>query len=659
MSTVISTGFLLKGSKKKKTGKKERGLKKHEVEKLRSLIEMEDPDWVRPDIFTHIFDNIDDYCFADDTEFVSESTRELGLPPSEIHSEHGYLVTRIKASKLLEMYQSGRVMSSVFTGQDPKFYSTENVKHAATHAANHWGQRSSSWHQSAGMNFLRIPAECFDDGMWEDQYIHNGYVYILDCVDIEHRLWGIVGFQLDLVSIRPSSGENMYFEHPSLKIQGEDTIGRIRINGLRLSEIVKLANKNKKKYSKEITEEDVLSRFDIGSLPVNLFPMWEPDKTHDYYHKTNGDRDEKSTAQLLHSKSSGIIATRIKMNSSPKYGRSKSSDGETLPFFSNKKNYSDKERESLKPYMDYKMVIHMCLNGWNFVPSSDSKIRDFYHKKNGYSDYLHEWDEIEQSVNNAFFTLDEIFIHRTITKDNRLPPQHIQQVLGILIFAEKQGRQFIDSRKLCHAFYDYLSNNMYAPRAKGQGKLVKTEFGTYMGYSEVSSYEWCHEHLVKNLFYNQDGTWKSDDELFDKFGMVRKNPLFQEEFSESQIKDAMNKQNCLDIDGESLNEKDDLVEGGHIVSKRELFRTNQEERDAAAIREGIDIDGKFYDSENCMAISKYHNRRMRSLPRSIYWEIMHESDEVVNAAVAEFDREVDKRLLDRLNKSKQIDSTVS
>ena len=58
----------------------------------------------------------------------------------------------------------------------------------------------------------------------------------------------------------------------------------------------------------------------------------------------------------------------------------------------------------------------------------------------------------------------------------------------------------------------------------------------------------------------------------------------------------------------------------------------EDERNQAFEEEGL---GDIFDYEkNCMAMSRYHNRRMGCLRLSEYVKIMDESDEVVKLAVS-------------------------
>jgi Holliday junction resolvase len=626
----------------KKKNKKIKELSSEQVESLTKLIEMGDPDWVNPEVFENLFGNIEEYGFKNTDEFIEDAVRELGIGSHTIHPEHGYIQTQIKASKLYEMYIGGNLISTIHTGQDPKYYNTENIGHAEIHAANHWGNNSSAWHLPGAMNFLKIDSTLLGEHLRKSE----NHDYVLDAVDIEHRLWGMIGFQMDLVAIRPSDGSVLYFEHPSIKN------GKIPVNGKRLSQIVDFANKNLNTGSIPLTKEDVLKRFDIGTFPIILFPMWTPTGCRGFFFKINGDRKSKTIAQLLHSEDNSEIMTKIKEHCSPKYSRSKSSRGKLLPFF--EEHYTNASKEKLRTFMDFQIVFSMVSKGMKFVPSSDRDIRSFYNKTNGYSIIYN--NEIINATVEIFEALYSIFSY----KSKEIKPQHIQQVVMICHhISEHMGSQIINDELFGQNFFRFIENNMTEPRKLGQTKSVKTEFGTHMGYGETKSYDFCHQYIIENFLYkDKDGNDISKDSLDDHLatlGIVRL-PKFSNKFSPSQIMASKNKQEGLDIDGKPFHEKkgrNSKIEGAHVIPNFELEQYTAQEVDAAAIREGIAIDGKFVDSENCIAMSFYHNRRMKELPLSKYLPIMHEPDEVVKNAREDFKKSVLEFVSNRYNRTSQ------
>jgi Holliday junction resolvase len=635
---------LFKNSPVKKKNKKTKELSSEQVKSLTKLIEMEDPEWVNPEIFENLFEDIEEYNFKNIDECIQDAGRELGIGSYTIHPEHGYIQTQIKASKLYEMYISGNLISTVYTGQDPKYYSKENIKHAGSHAANHWGTMSSSWHMPGAMNFLKINTSLLSGEMLKSKQ----HKYVLDCVDIEHRLWGMIAFQMDLVAIRPSDGVVLYFEHPSIKN------GKISVNGKRLSQIVDYANRNLKKGSVPLTKEDVLKRFDVGAFPLILFPMWAPQKCHNFYFTINGGRVEKTIPQLFHSESSGEIMTRIKELSSPKYSRSKSSRGKLLPFFEN--HYSDSSKESLRTFMDFNLVLQMVIEGMKFVPSSDSKIRSFYDKTNGYSN--HYDDDVEKMTVSIFEALEPIFAQRHNNKE--IKPQHIQQVVMLCYYiSDLMGCQIGNDELFGQRFFRFIENNMTEERKPGQTKSVKTEFGTHMGYGDLKAYHFCHKHIIENLILRDEEGNEVSKDNFDNHLLslgIERLPKFSNKFTPSQIMASKNKQEGLDIDRKPFHEKkgrNGKIEGAHAIPNFELEQYTAQEVDAAAIREGIAIDGKSVDSENCIAMSFYHNRRMKELPLSKYLPIMHESDEVVKKAIEDFKKSVSEFVSNRYNRTSE------
>jgi hypothetical protein len=170
-------------------------------------------------------------------------------------------------------------------------------------------------------------------------------------------------------------------------------------------------------------------------------------------------------------------------------------------------------------------------------------------------------------------------------------------------------------------------------------------FGTDMANSSTSNYESAWKYIRKHFLGNGKSylSMKSEDELFE-IGIVPIGSELPRLFPNGTIKLSALQNKGLDIDGVSFEEKGVIPVGGHIISDWELNELSDYERDIAAKREGCFLNNEFEFTQNCRAMSKYHNDRMGVLPLSIYMEVINESDKVVRVREKQFREEVTSRL---------------
>jgi hypothetical protein len=589
----------------KKLNSPSKNLTTTDKELLAKLIEMRDPDWITPELFETIVHKMQLGGFNSRDEFEKLLRTHLDVENIVWNDHHEYPEALVKASTLFHFYNDERLISSVFTGQDPKSYSQANYDVAGKHAGYHWGnQAGSAWHQAGAVNLIRVSFGIVNG--------KENFRYILDTVDIEHRLWGIIGFQMGLVPLR-SSGEPLTFEHQNLQAPGNS----IDVTGLTLPEIVIEANQNLKPGRPYFTRQDILDRFDRGRIKLKIFPMWTPEQCRRYYTTVN-DHVEKTIAQLLHA-NSGCHNETIKFISSLKYHRSKTSDGRFHPFFTN--CFSDATQTSLETFMVTHMITQFVLNGNNFVDSGDVALEKKYSDTNG---YYRKFDRVTQDTLWEHLNLLENVLSITSKKDNPAR-QRIQQILALNSYLESNSFRIHDHERFGRKIHIFFQTQMWNPLVNGK-KNGKTTFGMDMGSQTKSSYKKAFVFLCREFLKDC-----SDEKHLNTLGIVRIAEKPKRVFSKEQIQMSRFEVDDLDIDGTPFDSTTDVV-GGHIISDYEIACSTPEQLNAAAVREGIDVDGVFIENNNCRAMSKYHNNRMGVLPLSEYMKILGESKVVVSKA---------------------------
>lgn len=564
-------------------------------EKLKELIEQQTPDWCTKDLYDKLISNWDTYKM-ERSLFIASVLSIFKISPDDlIHNPKWKCVSfRVSPSILLERYNNGLIFSTPATGQDPKSSNSINQKSAAFHAGRQWGDvDGSDWINFGTFNLVQYP---------------NGRM-VLEPTDVEHRLWGLIGFQLGLIQLK--SDESLYFYH-SL-IDG----GKMCVNNLKLSQIVEKANKNLKKgVTDKITEEDVLSRFNKGTFPVTILPMYDEKMCHKYFREINSS-DEKTKPQLLHAKSEESNLS-IKKFSSIKNERFLGNDDELHPFY--KHCFDEASKVSLNTLMISHMVYQYLLNS-DFVPTSDTPIYDAYVKLEGY-DKSYNFESELQCVSTLNHLYD-IFKYRTELNPSR---QQILQILALSDYIQSENLFIADKELFINEFYEFLKEHQHEIDDKGNKK--KLPFATNMMSSDYENLKTAHQYIKTHFLSNGDEALKYSNDRLPEIGIVRLGSKIPRLFKQYVIDKSVKDYKGLDIDKKPFTEK---PVGGHIISDFELLTLNDEQRSEAFLSEGL--GSKFSHDKNCRAMSSYHNLRMGILRLSEYMEIINESDDVVKKAI--------------------------
>jgi len=598
----------------------------HTVEPtMEAIIAMDAPSWHTKKIWEEYQSQFEKLRkqFSDQNTFKKLMVQELivSLNKLEFQRNRGSLRTRLSSKILQEKFMSAYLFSTPDTGQDPKMENDKNLHEAAKHAARHWGSNpsgESDWITDVSLNVVMYP---------------NGKV-VFKPVNGEHRLWGIIGFQLGLIPLISPDGKDLFFY--SKKLHG----GAIKVNDLTSSEIVELANDNLVDRYKIVREQEVLDRFNGNTVPVELLPMYDNEQCTSYFREVNDSASDKKAPQMLHA-FSDFSNLRIRTFGSIKNHRFFGSDDKLNPFAQD--CFTTSQNVKLIPFMHIHMITQFEIKK-GFVKSTDDALFENYLQLNGYRDHYDAKFVLERRVVEDLYFLHSVF---KFYPEKNPSKQNVQQVLMIRKHLIENGLRILDTKLFMQKFYEFVKTNSNEINKK-TGRLDKkarTAFGTDMANSSLTNYESAWKFIRKNFIGNGKNylSMKSEDDLF-QIGIVPIGLDLPRFFSKDRVDISVLENKGLDIDGVSLEEKRSVPVGGHIISDWELKQLSDYERDIAAKREGCFLNDEFEFTQNCRAMSKYHNDRMGVLPLSIYMEVINESDEVVRAREKQFREEVVSRL---------------
>lgn len=591
---------------------------------MENIIAMDAPKWHTKNIWEEYQTQFQELCkqFSDMKTFKQLMVRELyvSLKKLEFQKNRGSLRTRLSSKILAEKFTSGLIFSTPDTGQDPKMVNEHNLLEAGKHAARHWGSNpsgESDWIQDISLNAVIYP----------DKKI------VFKPVNGEHRLWGIIGFQYGLVPLISPDGTDLFFY--SKKLFG----GLIRVNDLTLPEIVELANDNLINRKNIVTRSEILDRFNGNTVPVEILPMYDNNQCTVYFREVNDSSSDKKAPQMLHA-FSDFANLRIRTFGSIKNHTFIGSDDKLHPFAEN--CFTRASNVKLNPFMYIHMVTQFEIEK-DFVKSTDDGLFEYYQKSQGYRNHYTKDLSLERRVIESLDFLYDVF--KYWPEKTNPSKQNVQQVLMIRKHLFGKGRQIIDEKTFItqyYAFVKYNSNEVDANTGLINTK-ARLPFGTDMANSSVENYNSAWKTIEKKFIgLGKIGTMKPDDELYE-IGIYPIGTELPRLFSKNRINLSVIECGGLDIDGISFEEKGAVPVGGHIISDWELGQLSDDDRDIAAEREGCFINSEFEFSQNCRAMSKYHNDRMGVLPLSLYLSIINESDEVVR----EREKEFKERILNR------------
>lgn len=514
-----------------------------------------------------------------------------------------HLLEGISATTLLDRFEKELIISTPETGQDPKIVNKANTKIAQEHAGTHW---EGGWKNPITINLV-----LYSDGK-----------IIISIVDGEHRIWGLIGFLLGIVSLSHPKGEALFFE-------SEKMIRKIQVNGLTLPQIVSLANKNLKDSDETISECEVTERFDEYKIPAVVLPMYNKKQCSSHFYDLNAKSSDKKIPQLMHSFSyeSNDIIKSFSSIKNHNFGGS----FDTLHYFYYNR-FTHTEKSQLKTFMVSHLITQFLIKG-NFVNSSDSSIRDKFNSLNGYEGLFDQ--EMQHALIESLDFLESLYSQ--ISTINSPSHQKIQQLLKIRNTISELNLRIYNKKKFIESFEFFVESNIK------NDDNSRTEFGANMYCSGKSNAESAWEFIRSNFLGTGDfASTKTYDE-FKQIGVKSIGSKIPRKFSDKILIPSIKKYNNKNIDGSIFHKK---PEGGHRISSWELNSLSDQERNNAAKEEGGFTDDEFNHDENCRPICAYHNNRQSELRLSRYLEIMHESDEFVNQEKEKYRAEVLARIFE-------------
>jgi hypothetical protein len=203
--------------------------KKERTGELTRLMEMTPPTWLTKEKYQTFLDERDtlesQFVMGDalSTMFTSEELNGLTLDDGW-KSADGSLSPKF----LYDKYLKGEIISDPTTGQDPKMASTDNIRTASKHAGNQWGYKNivgdfgintpSAWINFGTFNLIKI----------------DGKLCITP-INVEHRLWGLIGFVLGIVNLQ--SKHPLWFYHHDLPEVYDDVLQKM-VRGIKVNDMV-------------------------------------------------------------------------------------------------------------------------------------------------------------------------------------------------------------------------------------------------------------------------------------------------------------------------------------------------------------------------------------------------------------------------------------
>ena len=452
----------------------------------------------------------------------------------------------------------------------------------------------SQWIESGTFNLVKYPA---------------GDTVLEPC-NVEHRLWGLIGFPLDIVPI--DYKEDLYYYNDDLEpLFDEKTnkmVHRMKVNGMYLSDIV-LAAKEK---GCDTTKDEILkSHFYSNKFNFTILPFYTKEECEHYFKEVNTS-SQKTKPQLFHAESEPIMGW-VKSISSPKCINFKPMGAKYHPLF---ELMSEQDLCKLEAMMYTYEVINFIDERYKAIDTTDDKLIQNYNKTNGYAKSF----EREEFRERVIDTLD--FLYSLISKKEnaKMSRQLIQQLLLLEKYLQDNDFVIYDNSLFIDEFYSFYNNEQENDNGDLMpfGRAVRT--GT-SGYAKQA-----HKHIKSNFL----GLLR-DEEYLKTLGIVMTSSKVKRIFSQDVIMDSLEENNGLDIDDTLLTTK---PVGAHIIPDMELIRMTDSERDEAFQEEGI--ADKFDFNLNCRASSSYHNQRMGVLRMSEYLSIINDDEKVKEARLQKY-----------------------
>jgi hypothetical protein len=578
--------------------------KKQRTVELTRLMEMTPPTWLTNEKYQKFLDERDtlesQFVMGDalSTMFTSTELKALTLDDGW-KSADGSLSPKF----LYDKYLKGELVSDPTTGQDPKMVSTDNIRTSSKHAGNQWGYKNivgdfgidtpSAWINFGTFNLIKI----------------DGKLCITP-INVEHRLWGLIGFPLGIVNLK--SKHPLWFYHHDLPEVYDDVLQKmvrgIKVNDMYLSDIVEKCNSL---GATSVVEDTIKNRFWKNKFKFSFLPMFSQSQTEEYFSEIN-DSSSKTTAQMFHAEPHPLQYwvkefSSVKVTKFSPAGKHLHSLFETM---------TDSQLVKLESMMVTHTVIQMNIKG-GYIPHSDKALVNLFdiNKSN-----------ITEEIKDK--TMDDLNWLDSVLSKSEFPIPITKQIAQHFL---KMRSYLDDSNKLIadKALFMDEWNQFFASKGENANNGNLTKFLGFWRKSTPDSYKGAWGILLDE-FLNRG----------DEVGIVIKSPSVPRLFSTDVIYDSHIDYNKLDVDGTQLITK---PVGGHIISDMELIRMTSEERNQAFIDEGIGDNFDF--NKNCRAMSKYHNLRMGVLRLSEYLPIMDNEKMVREARIKKYNELKQKEIL--------------
>jgi hypothetical protein len=504
----------------------------------------------------------------------------------------------VKASQYLDLWNSGRIISTS-EAQDAKDLIQKTFNDAQSHATNHW---NNQWIQPGHLNI-------------EKWYLSDGSsMWVVQPVDFEHRLWGIVGFLLGIVPLGPNARP----------------WNGIEVAGLFINEISRKTEKS---------VQEVTTKFDLSYHKCVMLPMMNTKDKCDYFTDINT-HSAKTDLQFAHSITHDLN-NAIKKTTSIKVNNDNSNDNK-LNSFSN--TFTDSEKYSLRPY-EYGIGIWKFMdNDYKFCSMSKAKLRGFIEKNENYS--VNKDDEIE--FNNNF----EILFNATKYKHLKFSLQKGILFIKMLKDLEENDFYTICLKTFSKDFAEWIEEESYEIKnVDGVDEEVKTGFSGELDRANTKEhYITLYKRIKKDfLKYN-------DEKVLNEMGIVSKPQKLPRSWSPENRNRNLKLWENKDPDGKIISMYDN-THFGHLVSDFELSRLTDEERKEVFKEENEALKKYGYRTitgheNNYRVISERHNYRQGIMRMSDYHNILDttddtdEQDELIKKKLKEYEEKYkDKPIL--------------
>ena len=581
--------------------------KEERNEQLARLMEMTPPVWLTPQKYESFLDNRD--TLKNEFNFrrhINELYGDYGISYEDGIVDKAWKAWNISIGPkfIVDKYLKGELISDPTSGQDPKTLSKQNLKTASIHAGRHWG----SIKELNDDNCVKdSPSEWINFGTF-NLITLDGKLCIVP-INVEHRLWGLLGFPLNLV--RLESKNDLWYYHEELPEQYDSSLNKmvngIKVNGLYLSEIVSKCAEN----GVTITENSILKRFYQNQFKFQFLPFYSQAETEKYFIEINSS-SSKSIAQQFHAEPHHIQYW-IKGFSSIKVAKFTPAQSPLHPVF---ESMTHQKLVQLESMMITHTVLQRALTGSKFVRHSDASLVERFGINK---------DKVTEDIKEVVIN-DLNWLYSLISKSDTplaITKELTQHLLKTRDYLDEYGKVIADKSLFINSWVEWFSKN----QKDNNGQLT-----LFAGHWRKSAIDECKKAwtIILNEFLS-----KGLD-----IGILPKSTSVPRLFSESKILDSYIENNKLDIDNNLLTSK---PVGGHIISDMELIRMTPEERNQAAKLEGI---GDVFDfDKNCRAMSSYHNLRMGVLRLSEYLPIIDNEKLVRDARIKKYNELKQKEIL--------------